>query len=57
MFLFREDFRRCTDSAGYSLNLMVFTGLPEMGSEVSWFTSIEELPDLDKALARWLSRA
>ena len=31
VFLFRDDFRRCTDSEAYPLNLMLFTGLPEMG--------------------------
>ena len=31
VFLFRDDFRRCTDSEAYPLNLMVFTGLPERG--------------------------
>ena len=55
VFLFRDDFRRCTDSEGYPLNLMVFTGLPEKGWEAGWYTSIEELANPDKALARWLS--
>ncbi len=54
VFLFRDDFRRCTDSEGYPLNLMVFAGLPETGWEASWYTSIGELADPDKALARWL---
>ena len=31
VFLFRDDFRRCTDSEVYPLNLMLFTGLPEDG--------------------------
>ena len=31
VFLFRDDFRRCTDSDAYPLNLMLFTGLPETG--------------------------
>ena len=56
VFLLRDDFRRCTDSEGYPLNLMVFTGLPENGWEDSWYASIEELADPDKALARWLSQ-
>ena len=56
VFLFRDDFRRCTDSEGYPLNLMVFTGLPESGWEASWYDSIEELANPDKALAQWLSR-
>lgn len=55
VFLFRDDFRRCTDSEGYPLNLMVFAGLPEIGWEACWYTSIEELADPDKALAQWLS--
>ena len=29
-FLFRDDFRRCTDSEQYPLNLMLFAGLPEL---------------------------
>ena len=28
-FLFRDDFRRATDSEEYPLNLMLFTGIPE----------------------------
>ena len=56
VFLFRDDFRRCTDSEGYPLNLMVFTGLPESGWEASWYASILELANPDKALAQWLSR-
>ena len=35
-FLFRDDFRRCTDSETYPLNLMLFTGLPETGWEAHW---------------------
>ncbi len=53
-FLFRDDFRRCTDSESYPLNLMLFTGLPEEGWEDWFYTSIEELSSPDKALARWL---
>ena len=54
VFLFQDDFRRCIDSEGYPLNLMVFTGLPETGWEASSYASIEELADPDKALVRWL---
>ncbi len=56
VFLFRDDFRRWTDSEGYPLNLMLFTGLPETGWEASWYVSIEELADPEKALVRWLKR-
>ena len=54
VFLFRDDFRRCTDSEVYPLNLMLFTGLPEVGWEAWWYGSVEEIADPDKALARWL---
>ncbi len=54
VFLFRDDFRRCTDSEAYPLNLMVFTGLPEHGWEAYWYSSIDQLADPDKALAQWL---
>ncbi len=53
VFLFRDDFRRCTDSEAYPLNLMLFIGLPQTGWEASWYTSVEELADPEKALARW----
>ena len=56
MFLFRDDFRRCTDSEVYPLNLMLFTGLPRTGWEAYWYASVEELADPDKALAPWLGR-
>jgi len=54
VFLFRDDFRRCTDSEAYPLNLMIFTGLPQTGWEAYWYASIDEIADADKALARWL---
>ena len=54
-FLFRDDFRRCTDSERYPLNLMLFTGLPEVDWEDWFYTSLDELSDPDKALARWLT--
>jgi len=54
-FLFRDDFRRCTDSERYPLNLMLFTGLPETGWEDSYYTSLDEISFPNKALARWLA--
>ncbi|MCY4565524.1 MAG: nucleoside 2-deoxyribosyltransferase [Gammaproteobacteria bacterium] len=54
VFLFRDDFRRCTDSEIYPLNLMLFTGLPQTGWEAYWYASLEELADPGKALSRWL---
>ena len=52
-FLFRDDFRRVTDSEEYPLNLMLFTGLPQKGWQDYFYTSIEEIASPDKALARW----
>ena len=56
-FLFRDDFRRCTDSEDYPLNLMLFTGLPEDGWRDYFYTSLAELAAPDKSLARWLAGA
>jgi nucleoside 2-deoxyribosyltransferase len=56
IFLFRDDFRRCTDSEQYPLNLMLFAGLPEGGWENFYYTSITELQSPQKALYQWLSR-
>ena len=53
-FLFRDDFRRCTDCEAYPLNLMVFTGLPRRGWQDYYYASLAEIPAPDKALSRWL---
>lgn len=53
-FLFRDDFRRCTDCEDYPLNLMLYTGLPKHGWQRYWFTRIEQIGDPDKALVPWL---
>jgi nucleoside 2-deoxyribosyltransferase len=55
IFLFRDDFRRCSDSEQYPLNLMVFSGLPETGWEAYYYTSVEEITVPQKALYQWLS--
>ncbi len=54
IFLFRDDFRRCSDSEEYPLNLMVFAGLPAIGWEDFYYTSLAELKDSNKALSRYL---
>jgi nucleoside 2-deoxyribosyltransferase len=55
IFLFRDDFRRCTDSEKYPLNLMLFAGLPEVGWENYFYTSVEEIGAPNKALRHWLA--
>ena len=55
IFLFRDDFRRCSDSEDYPLNLMVFSGLPQHGWQNYLYGSIAELADPFIALMRWVS--
>ena len=52
-FLFRDDFRRCTDSEQYPLNLMVFAGLPEREWQKYVYSDVSHINDPHKALARW----
>jgi nucleoside 2-deoxyribosyltransferase len=56
-FLFRDDFRRCTDSERYPLNLMLFTGLAEASWKDSYYASLDEIASPDKALVQWLADA
>jgi len=53
VFLFRDDFRRCTDSDQYPLNLMLFAGLPPDGWEAFLYSSIASIGSSGKALAHW----
>ncbi len=55
IFLFRDDFRRCTDNEAYPLNLMLFAGLPEVGWKQYYYRSVEEIPDPAKGLSSWLN--
>ena len=52
-FLFRDDFRRATDSEEYPLNLMLFTGIPEENWQDYYYTTLDEITDRGKALAQW----
>ena len=54
LFLFRDDFRRCTDSDDYPLNLMLFTGYSAEGWRDCWYDSVAGLADPGKGLVRWL---
>ncbi|MCY3858155.1 MAG: nucleoside 2-deoxyribosyltransferase [Gammaproteobacteria bacterium] len=54
VFLFRDDFRKSTDSEDYPLNLMLFTAFPEKNWHDFFYTSIAEIADPDKALIKWL---
>ena len=39
---------------GMDVHLLLFTGLSAAGWEAAWYSSIEEIADPGKALARWL---
>ena len=54
IFLFRDDFRRCTDSEEFPLNLMLFAGLPEIGWQEFVYENIADIASPHKALVRWL---
>lgn len=53
IFLFRDDFRRSTDSDEYPLNLMVFAGLPEELWRDCWYESISDITRPSKGLHSW----
>ena len=52
-FVYRDDFRMCANCEDYPLNLMVFCGMPQDGWRDHYYTSLEEIADPTKALARW----
>ena len=53
-FLFRDDFRKCSDSDEYPLNLMIFMGIPYCSWKDYYYSSINELDDKSKAIYKWL---
>lgn len=55
-FLFRDDVRTYNFCENYPLNLMLFTGLPKVGWERHWYTSLHELADTNKALMEWINK-
>ncbi len=55
VFLFRDDFRRCTDSEQYPLNLMLFVGLPKDEWQEHLYTDLSEIKAPEKALSRWIN--
>lgn len=54
VFLFRDDFRKCSDSEEYPLNLMLFTGFTEHDDWTQYYyTSVSEITQTNKALYQW----
>lgn len=50
IYLFRDDFRRCTDSEDYPLNLMLFASLPRDTWREYYYTSVADISNPSKAL-------
>ena len=53
IFLFRDDFRNCSDSNQYPLNLMLFLGLPRYNWEKYYFESLEDIKSNKKGFVEW----
>ena len=53
IFLFRDDFRNCSDSNQYPLNLMLFLGLPRDNWKKYYFESLQDLKSNQKGLVEW----
>jgi len=53
IFLFRDDFRNCSDSDQYPLNLMLFLGLPRDNWEKYYFESLEDITNEKKYFYTW----
>ena len=55
-FLFRDDFRKCSDSDEYPLNLMIFGGIPSDSWNDYYYRSIDEIDNKNKAIYKWLRK-
>ena len=53
IFLFRDDFRNCSDSNQYPLNLMLFLGLPKDNWEKYYFESLQDIKSNQKGFVKW----
>ena len=53
IFLFRDDFRNCSDSNEYPLNLMLFLGLPKNDWRKYYLESIEDITNRKKKFLEW----
>ena len=53
IFLFRDDFRKCSDSNQYPLNLMLFLGLPRTNWEKYYFQTLSDICSNKKGFLEW----
>ena len=56
IFLFRDDFRNCSDSDQYPLNLMLFLGLPKDDWEKYYFESLHDIKSNKKRFVEWAKK-
>ena len=56
IFLFRDDFRNCSDSNQYPLNLMIFLGLPRDNWRKYYFESLEDIKCDKKGFLEWAKK-
>ena len=56
IFLFRDDFRNCSDSDQYPLNLMLFLGLPKENWEKYYFKSLKDIKSNKKRFVEWAKK-
>ena len=54
IFLFRDDFRNCSDSDQYPLNLMLFAGLSKENWSKNYFESLEDINNPKKNFLNWV---
>ena len=53
IFLFRDDFRNCSDSNQYPLNLMLFLGLPRDNWKKYYIESLQDIKSSKKGFLEW----
>ncbi len=53
IFLFRDDFRNCSDSDQYPLNLMLFVGLKKESWSKNYFENLEDINNPKKNFINW----
>ena len=56
IFLFRDDFRNCSDSNQYPLNLMLFLGLPRKEWGKYYFESLQDIKSNKKEFIDWAKK-
>ena len=56
IFLFRDDFRNCSDSDQYPLNLMLFVGLSKENWSKNYFENLDDINNPKKNFLNWIQK-